>query len=153
MKAIKYNKTFFDIMVKLAAYEYEVKSLDIVKKAKKSELSRDEYWDWCGKQNDPAYPISSGECKAYRLWYWNERDELNFDDFVCEHEAHDFIDTLRKAGVKTFTVTNTGTSLMENIHWFEAEGCTLLGTCRVESIDPWECKHGHASKMGLRFSL
>lgn len=82
------------------------------------------------------------------MTYWQE----NFDDFVWEGEAKDFIETLREAGVKTFTVTNQSTSLMENMHWFQQNGCTLMGLCEVEETDEWNREH-YGNKMGVRFAL
>jgi hypothetical protein len=101
---------------------------------------------------EPKYPLTGGQSKAWRMWYWNEREEMNFDEFVWEGDAKDFIDTLRAAGVKTFTVTNQSTSLMENMHWFQQNGCTLMGLCEVEETDEWNRKH-YGNKMGVRFAL
>ena len=150
MKAKKFNKVFFDIQTKLFAYDYECKLFDAVKDAKRKELGLEGFWAWYEKNDKPENPVSSGQSKAYRLWFWNDREELNFDEFVWEHEAHDFIDTLRKAGVETFTVTNQSTALMENMHWFAAEGCTLVGLCEIESTDLWD---RDAKKMAVRFAL
>ena len=78
---------------------------------------------------------------------------LIFEDFVWEREAADFIDTLRKAGLETFVVTNDSTALMENIHWFVGLGCKLEGTCIVTRHRRRWGEDEKEQLMGLRFSL
>ena len=78
------------------------------------------------------YPISAGACKAYRAWRYSETDEVIIDDFTWEgQETHDFINTLRKAGLTSLVITNQSTGLMRNLHDFAAEGCTLQGLCTI----------------------
>lgn len=149
---MKANEYMNKITQMLNDYERECKAFEEEKETKKQELDSNAFWDWYKDHDKPAYPLTGGQAKAWHMWYWNEREEMNFDDFVWEKEAKDFIDTLRKAGVKTFTVTNTSTALMENMHWFQQNGCTLLGLCEVESTDKWELKHA-GMKMGVRFAL
>ena len=149
---MKDNKTMNELTKKLNAYERERKAYeDSKEEARKRghEALMEWFENWPEK---PEYPLTGGQSKAWRMWYWNERDEMNFDYFVWENEAKDFIDTLRAAGVKTFTVTNQSTSLMENMHWFQQNGCTLIGLCEVEPTDEWERKH-FGNKMGVRFAL
>lgn len=140
---------------KLFDYEDACKEYEALKDSKREELSNDEFWAWYAwykENNKPKHPLTGGQGKALRLWIWAETEELVFDDFVWEREAHDFIDTLRKAGIKTFVVTNQSTSLMENMHWFQQEGCKLVGLCEVEPTDEWERKF-NGTKMGVRFAL
>lgn len=144
------NKVFAEMAARLEKYEAECKEYEAIKEEKKASLSRDEFFDWLSANSKPEYPLSGGESKAFRLWFWSETEELHYDDFVWEREAHDFIDALRRAGVKTFVVTNQSTALMENMHWFVSEGCTLMGLCEVEEKDHWD---GIESKMGIRFAL
>jgi hypothetical protein len=77
------------------------------------------------------HPISTGAFKAYRAWFYSDTDEVIMDDFTWEREHHDFIDTLRNAGIQTLVVINQSTGLMETIHGYVAEGCTMLGTCTI----------------------
>lgn len=144
------NEVFAEMAARLEKYEAECKEFDATKEEKKASLSRDEYFDWLVANDKPEYPLSGGESKALRLWFWSETEELQYDDFVWEREAHDFIDALRRAGVKTLVVTNQSTALMENMHWFVSEGCTLMGLCEVENKDHWG---GTKTKMGVRFAL
>lgn len=146
------NEHMNELTKRLNEYERECKRYEEEKEAKRAELDRDEFWAWYEKHDKPEYPLTRGQAKAWHLWYWNEREELNFDDFVWEKEAKDFIDTLRAAGVKTFTMTNDSTALMENMHWFQENGCTLMGLCEVDPMDEWERKH-NGMKKGVRFAL
>ena len=77
-----------------------------------------------------AYPFTQGEMKAY--WVFKNRcetdtDEFEMNDFCWDKECRDFIETLRRLGITEFTLTNQSTGLMENIHGFIAEGCTMIG--------------------------
>jgi len=149
---MKENKVMNELTKKLNAYERERKAYEESKEEARKQ-GHEALMDWYENgPEEPEYPLTGGQSKAWRMWYWNEREEMNFDDFVWEHEAKDFIDTLRAAGVKTFTVTNQSTSLMENMHLFQQNGCTLMGLCEVEETDEWNRKH-YGNKMGVRFAL
>ena len=81
----------------------------------------------------------------------NEEPEL--DDFLWEREVSDFIATLRAVGIESFTITDRSTGLMENLHAFAAEGCTMEGLCMVGRTEP---EWGHAKPeavMGIRFKV
>ena len=76
------------------------------------------------------FPFEQGTCKAYRAFTQSlsrKEDELEMDDFLWDKEVKDFIDALREAGIKTFVYTNQSTAMMENLHAFAAQGCTMLG--------------------------
>lgn len=149
---MKDNKVMNELTKKLNEYDREHNAYeDSKEEARKRGYEALMEWFENGPEK-PEYPLTGGQAKAWGMWYWNEREEMNFDDFVWENEAEDFIDTLRAAGVKTFTVTNHSTSLMENMHWFEQNGCKLLGLCEVEETDEWNRKH-YGNKMGVRFAL
>ena len=149
---MKTNDYMNELGKKLNAYEREHKAWEESKEAARAK-GYEALMEWYDNApQKPEYPLTGGQSKAYSLWYWNEREELNFDDFVWKGEAKDFIDTLRAAGVKTFTMTDKSTALMENMHWFQQNGCTLMGLCEVEPTDPWEKKH-IGPKKGVRFAL
>ena len=99
------------------------------------------------------FPFPQGACKAYRAWKYCGGDELIFDDFVWEKEARDFIETLRRAGLQTLVVTNSSTALMENLHWFAAEGCRLEGLCTIAKRDFRFGVDMEEPVKGIRFSL
>ena len=147
---MKDNKVMNELTKKLNEYERQKKAYEDSRHEALKSGTLTEWYD--NGPEKPEYPLTGGQSKAWGMWYWNEREEMNFDDFVWESEAKDFIDTLMAAGVKTFTVTNQSTSLMENMHWFQQNGCTLMGLCEVEETDEWNRKH-YGNKMGVRFAL
>ena len=86
-------------------------------------------WD---KTSD--FPYTSGAMKALYAWESSigyGENELEMNDFNWQRDIHDFIETLRKAGIKTFVVTNSGTSLLENLHGYAAEGCIAGEPSRI----------------------
>ena len=128
-------------------------------KEKKQHIIGTYGWDsdelkiWYTEEEGMQFPYSQGACKAYRAWKYSEGDELLFDDFVWEKEAADFIDTLRKAGIGTFVITNTSTALMENLHWFAAQGCTMEGLCTVTKKENRFGAEKEEQIMGIRFKV
>ena len=106
-------------------------------------------WD---KTSD--FPYTSGAMKALYAWAFsidNGENELEMNEFTWSRENHDFIETLRKAGIKTFVVTNSGTSLMENLHDYAAEGCTMTGLCTITRHDRWSDETTEVQ--GIRFKV
>ena len=106
-------------------------------------------WD---KTSD--FPYTSGAMKALYAWAFsidNGENELEMNEFTWSRENHDFIETLRKAGIKTFVVTNSGTSLLENLHAYAAEGCTMTGLCTVTRHDRWSDETTEVQ--GIRFKV
>ena len=106
------------------------------------------------EEEEYKYPISQGACKAYRAWRYSETDEVIMDEFTWEgQETHDFIDTLRKAGLESLVVTNQSTGLMRNLHDFAAEGCEMLGLCTITKKDNRWGEETEEQIMGIRFRL
>lgn len=70
-----------------------------------------------------------------------------------DREQHDFIDTLRKAGIDTLVVTNQSTGLMEDLHGYAAEGCTMLGLCTITRKSRRFGEETEEQIMGIRFQL
>lgn len=105
------------------------------------------------EENNFQYPISQGACKAYRAWRYSETDEVIMDDFTWDRERHDFIDSLRKAGIETLVVTNQSTGLMEDLHGYAAEGCTMLGLCTITKKSRRFGEETEEQIMGIRFKL
>ena len=106
-------------------------------------------WD---KTSD--FPYTSGAMKALYAWAFsidNGENELERNEFTRSRENHDFIETLRKAGIKTFVVTNSGTSLLENLHAYAAEGCTMTGLCTITRHDRWSDETTEVQ--GIRFKV
>ena len=128
--------------------------------AKKQGIIEEFGWDseelkaWYKEEEENfQYPISDGACKAYRAWRYSETDEVIMDDFTWDRERHDFIDTLRKAGLETLVVTNQSTGLMEDLHGYAAEGCKMLGLCTITKKSRRFGEETEEQIMGIRFSL
>lgn len=150
---MKTSKTYNDLKSKIDAYENACAAYEAEKEANRAAMSDDDFWAWYGKHAKPEYPLTGGQNKAMYLVYWNEAEELVYDDFVWEKEAHDFITTLRDMGAKTIVITNQSTALMENMHWFQQEGCKLVGLCEVETGKKDWLTHEPERKMGVRFEF
>ena len=112
----------------------------VERKERKERIIEEYGWDseelkaWRAEDETAKFPYSQGAVKAYRAWAESNsrnEDEVEMNDFLWEKEVKDFIDTLRKAGIETFVYTNESTACMENLHDFAAEGCTLMGLCKI----------------------
>ena len=127
-------------------FEEVERTLSVWEAAKKDRETRKEYiiktfgWDsqefkdWKAEDAEAQYPLTRGECDAYRAWRTSNlrgNDELELDDSVWEKDIHDFIETLRKAGIESFVITSQSTGLMGNLHGFAAEGCEMTGLCTI----------------------
>ena len=130
--------------------------------AKKQEIINTFGWDsdelktWYAEKEAMKMPISEGACKAYRAWKQTiarGEDEMEMEDFLWEREVADFIDALRKAGIITMVYTNTSTAVMENIHSFAANGCTLEGLCTITRRETRWGDEEPYEVQGIRFSL
>ena len=150
------NNTYFEELERIGR-EW-LKKYD-AHKALKDRILEEHGWDSpelkarYAEEEQMKGPFPSGVSKAFRAWKYGESDEFLFEDFVWEREAADFIDTLRKAGLETFVVTNDSTALMENIHWSVGLGCKLEGTCIVTKHRRRWGEDEEEQLMGLRFSL
>ena len=136
----KENAFFSELEATARAYEEKHEA----HKKLKAQIIDEKGWDseelkawYKAEEEEFKYPISQGACKAFRAWKYSETDEVIMDDFTWERERHDFIDTLRKAGVKSLVVTNQSTGLMEDLHGYAAEGCTMVGLCTVTKKEDW----------------
>ena len=112
-----------------------------------------EYKAWSEEADriDEERPFTSGEGKALRAWMYGRGadGEILVDDFCWEYESADFVNTFRKAGIKSFIVIEDSTALMRNIHEYVKAGCRLVGFVLVrEGKTPW-----NAEVPGLRFEI
>ena len=64
-----------------------------------------------------------------------------------------FVETLRSAGIETFVYTNQSTAVMENLHAFAAEGCTMMGLCTITRQETRWGEEEPYEVQGIRFSL
>ena len=105
------------------------------------------------KEIKAEFPYSNGEMKAYWAYDRTETEEFELNDFCWEREVADFIGTLRKAGIQSFVYTNQSTAVMENIHEFIKEGCTLEGPCVLEKKSHRWGTEEVEQLLGLRFKI
>ena len=80
---------------------------------------------------------ASGTYKA--LWAFRNSivrgsEELEAGEYIWNHEVKDFVEALRKAGIKTFVVTSNSTSLLDELHHLEENGCKLEGLCQIRRV-------------------
>lgn len=153
------NNTYFEGMKK-AICEWNKAYNE--RKARKEEIIKTCGWDsdemkaWVEENEAAKYPYESGASKAYHAWMESVRfgeDELEMNDFLWEREVHDFVETLRAAGLKSFVYTNSSSAVMENIHALVAEGCKLDSLCVATRKDNCYGSGTETVMPGIRFSL
>ena len=148
------NNAFFDEMYRIG---HEWSLANRAHEQLKEQIIREKGWDseelkaWYAEEE--KFPFSNGANKAYRAWRYSQGDEVVMEDFCWTAERHDFIDTLRKAGLQSFVTVNNSTGLMEDIHGYIAEGCTLEGPCTIVKKDNRFGEETEETIQGLRFSL
>lgn len=77
--------------------------------------------------------FSNGANKAYWTWCYSDcQGEVVMTDFLLERDVHDFINTMRAAGVKSFIFANSSTAVMNNLHEFVKEGCKIGKLVSIE---------------------
>jgi hypothetical protein len=148
---------YFDNLLELCK-EHDVKIQ--AHEALKADLYRDEVSDdersaWWARDQAlrDAYPAKGGASKALRAWMYGTSDELELNDFLWDHEVHDFVRALKNAGLTTFTYTNQSSGVMENIHQLISEGCKLVGPCEVHRIEQRFGEETVETRLGLRFKV
>lgn len=153
------NNSYFKEMKRIG---YAWEEARVERKNRKQQIIDTLGWDseelkaWYEEDKAAAFPFSQGASKAYRAWAGSisrKEDEVEMDDFLWGKEAHDFIDTLRKAGIHTFVYTNQSTAVMENLHAFAAEGCTMDGLCTITRHEDRWGDEEPTEVMGIRFSV
>lgn len=153
------DNNYFEEMKRIG---YAWEEARVERKNRKQQIIDTLGWDseelkaWYEEDKAAAFPFPQGASKAYRAWAGSisrKEDEVEMDDFLWEKEVHDFIDTLRKAGIQTFVYTNQSTAVMENLHAFAAEGCTMDGLCTVTRHEDRWGDEEPTEIMGIRFSV
>ena len=153
------NNSYLEEMKRIG---YAWEEARVERKNRKQQIIETLGWDseelkaWYEEDKVAAFPFPQGASKAYRAWAGSisrKEDEVEMDDFLWEKEVHDFIDTLRKAGIQTFVYTNQSTAVMENLHAFAAEGCTMDGLCTITRHEDRWGDEEPTEIMGIRFSV
>ena len=153
------NNTYFENLHRIGC-EYEAARTE--RQNRKEQIIETYGWDsaelkaWYEEDAAAKFPFEQGACKAYRAWASSlsrQEDELEMDDFLWEKEVHDFITALRSAGIDTFVYTNQSTAVMENLHAFAAQGCTMIGLCTITRHENRWGDEEPTEIMGIRFSV
>ena len=153
------DNAFFENLKRLG-HEYEAARAE--RQARKQQIIDTLGWDspelkaWYEEDAAAKFPFEQGACKAYRAWASSisrKEDELEMDDFLLDKEVADFISTLRSAGIGTFVYTNQSTAVMENLHAFAAQGCTMTGLCTITRQESRWGDEEPYEVQGIRFSL
>ena len=153
------NNTYFENLKRLG---HEFEAARVERKARKQQIIDTLGWDsdelkaWYEEDAAAVFPFPQGACKAYRAWAQSlarKEDEVEMDDFLWDKEVADFIDALRSAGIGTFVYTNQSTAVMENLHAFAAQGCTMTGLCTITRQETRWGDEEPTEIQGIRFSL
>lgn len=153
------NNSYFEEMKRIGCAWEEAR---VERKNRKQQIIDTLGWDseelkaWYEEDKAAAVPFPQGASKAYRAWAGSisrKEDEVEMDDFLWEKEVHDFIESLRKAGIQTFVYTNQSTAVMENLHAFAAEGCKMDGLCTITRHEERWGDEEPNKVMGIRFSV
>lgn len=108
------------------------------REAEKDAILKAEDWAaleaWHEREKGIKYPFTAGQDKVFCAWLSSVRDEsstFEVRDLPWDKDAHDFVETIRAAGIIKFAVTDQSTALMRLLHLLAAEGCTMQGLCTV----------------------
>ena len=154
----KTNTHFEELMRIGREYEEKKRALE----DRKQEIIDTYGWDseemkaWYEEKGKMTYPVDAGSCKAYRAWSQTIEkggEELELDDFLWDREVADFVDCLKKAGIKTFIYTNQSTAVMENIHAFAKEGCRMDGLCTIKRMERHFRENREEAILGIHFTV
>ena len=110
----------------------------------------------CATHNDRK--LVFGAYKAYQMikhtedrQYRLEDTEIVMEDFCWGNERKDFIESLRALGVKAMVITNTSSSLFDDLHGYAELGCKLIGLCKIARWDRYDKQEVEVK--GIRFEL
>ena len=88
------NNTYFEELERIGS---EWTKMHEAHKELKQQIIEEKGWDseelkaWYAEEEQMQFLYSQGACKAYRAWKYSTTDEILFDDFVWEKDAHDFM--------------------------------------------------------------
>ena len=153
------NNTYFENLKRIG-HDWEAARVE--RQARTQQIIDTLGWDsdelkaWYEEDAAAKFPFESGVSKAYRAWAQSlsrKEDELEMDDFLWDKEVADFVEALRSAGIETFVYTNQSTAVMENLHAFAAQGCTMTGLCTITRQETRWGDEEPTEVMSIRFSL
>ena len=105
------------------------------------------------KGEKPSFPYTAGQNEAARCFFFGRNeseDEVTVGNLLWERDIPDFVETLRKGGIKSFILTDHSTALMSMMHGFAKEGCKLEGLCTATEEN---CFDGKREIPAVKFSL
>ena len=153
------NNAYFENLKRIG-HEYETARVE--RRNRKQQIIDTYGWDsaelkaWYAEDAAASFPFGNGTCKAYSAWVNSlsrKEDELEMSDFLFDNEVGDFISALREAGITSFVYTNQSTAVMENLHAFAAEGCTMAGLCTITRQETRWGEEEPVEVQGIRFTL
>ena len=99
---------------------------------------------------------------AYRAWQDSTANEssvnnesiLEVNDLPWAKDAHDFVETLKEAGITEFAITDRSTALMELLHVFtDEECCKMISLCKLTRSEKRWGEEGTEEYEGILMSL
>lgn len=153
------KNTFFEEM-KEAGYAYQEakdKRLET-----RTELIKADKWDEVRafdekEKAEHPFPFSKGAMKAlqaYRNTTQKGSDCFEVEDLPWPDDTKDFVETLRKAGIKTIVVTEQSTGLMDGVYDLTACGCRMTGLRMVTRVDDFRFgSREPETKRGIEFEI
>jgi len=107
------------------------------------------YFEAMGKQIEEGAKFTEGQLEAYWTWWYSRsKEEIVEDGHLWGRDVHDFIQTMKEAKVESFVTIDRSTGLMENLHGFAAEGCTIDALCIVKADNEFD-----SDKQGIRIKI
>lgn len=90
---------------------------------------QDKFFNQVQKQINQGFKFSCGEYEAYFAWDESRivSDVIEVHNYIWPKDIEDFVDIMRRAGVRTFAVTTTSTGLMEMLHLLIFFDCKVIG--------------------------
>ena len=77
------------------------------------------------EQASSETPLTDGKHRAYIAWVKSLRSQSSIfevEDLPWDKDTHDFVETLRAAGITEFAVTDRSIGLMEGLHKLDPTG-------------------------------
>lgn len=129
------NNTYFQAMHQTATeYEQARTAHEVAKKSIQQSGDQAAMDAWYERKAAFKSSFPLGQRNAYTAWFntaANESSTFEVDDLPWPKDIHDFVETLRAAGITEFAVTDHSSGLMEGLHGLATEGCTIQGLCKV----------------------
>lgn len=151
------NNIYFQTMTQIGT---EFSKAQKIRESEKEAILKAQDWTaldtWYEREKGIKYPFTDGQDKAYQAWDTSLRNEssvFEVQDLPWDKDIHDFVETLRAAGIVEFAVTNQSTALMRCLHLLVAEGCAMQGLCTVTRSEVRWGGEGTSEYPGILFRI